>query len=238
MERNIMAFFQDFEIWDNRKFGIESYKLPLQKIVISSWINNRLKEELGIGPFPIVYNGLETEIYNCENRTSHSGINFLMLNHTLRKKGVKEGLEVYRRIHNDHPETKLRMFGMCTNDNIPQNIEYHQNPLKDELVSLYKDTDIYIFPSLEEGWGLTPLEAMACGCAVIGTNTGFVLDFGKHKDNMMISEPGDVSGMVENIELILENKHLLMTVQKNGLQVAEKLNWKEAAKRFLSLLST
>ncbi len=160
-------FVQDFEIWDSREYGLKSYKLPLSKIVISTWINEQLKKELGLGPFPVVYNGLDTSAFNAQKRTKHEGITFLMLNHSLEKKGVKQGLEVYRKIHERHPNTKMRAFGMCSKDNLPSDVEYFQNPDKETLLSLYRDTDIFIFPSLSEGCGLTPLEAMACGCIVV-----------------------------------------------------------------------
>ena len=55
-------FVQDFEVWDNKEAGINSYKLPLKKIVVSSWINQQLKRELDIGPFPVAINGINTSI--------------------------------------------------------------------------------------------------------------------------------------------------------------------------------
>lgn len=84
-------FIQDFEIWDNEEYVKETYKLPLNKIVISSWINQRMREELDIGPFPIVFNGLDTDMYHNTGKRKEdtSEINFLMLNHILPKKGVK-----------------------------------------------------------------------------------------------------------------------------------------------------
>ena len=91
-------FIQDYEIWDNEELGKESYKLPLNKIVISTWINDQLKKNLNIGPFPIVYNGIDNSVFNPQNRTKHEGTTFMMLNHTLEKKGVKQGLEAYQRM--------------------------------------------------------------------------------------------------------------------------------------------
>lgn len=52
-------FIQGFEVWDNEEYGLKSYQLPLHKIVISTWINEQIKRELGIGPYPVVYNGID-----------------------------------------------------------------------------------------------------------------------------------------------------------------------------------
>ena len=229
-------FIQDIEIWDNKELGLRSYRLPLNRVVISTWINKRLREELSIGPFPMIYNGIDTSLFNDVNRTEHTGITFLMLNHTLEKKGVRQGLEAYNRIHRLYPNTKLRMFGMCSNENLPSEVEYHQDPSKDLLVSLYKDTDIFIYPSLEEGWGLTPIEAMACGCVVVGTETGFVLDLGKHKYNMMVSKPGDIEEMTHNIDILIRSSSLLLEIQKNAKEAVYNLEWKVSCSKFIKYL--
>ena len=61
---NKFYFIQDYEIWDNPEVVKKSYQLPLNKIVISTWINDCLKQDFGMGPFPIVYNGLDTSVYH------------------------------------------------------------------------------------------------------------------------------------------------------------------------------
>lgn len=71
----------------------------------------------------------------------------------------------------------LELFGM----EAPVGMEdyaFHKSPNVEELRRLYNWADIFIFPSKNEGWGLTPIEAMACGCAVVGTNTGCMIDLG------------------------------------------------------------
>lgn len=223
-------FIQDYEVWDNKKLVRESYLLPLNKIVISKWINNNLKKDLNIGPFPVVNNGINREIYKSKKIKSDFSdkVKFLMLNHHLPKKGVRNGLLVYESIKKEYPNIHLRMFGMNDNSNLPEYVEYYQNPTKQKIVDLYSDSDIFIFPSLEEGWGLTPLEAMACGCIVVGTKTGFVLDCGENRKNMMVSDPGDVKDMIKNIECIMADDKLREELKKNGMQTIKKLSWDDS----------
>lgn len=229
-------FIQDFEIWDNRELALKSYKLPLEKIVISSWINIQLKNEMGIGPFPIVINGLDTNLFKDYGTRNDDELTFMMLNHYQKKKGVAQGLEVFNRIRKEYPKAKLIMFGMCDNSNLPSDVEYHQNPTRKELVELYNQAHFYIFPSLDEGWGLTPVEAMACGCVVFGTKTGFVLDLGQNMVNMMISEPGDVNGMVENIKFVIDNDHFEDIIRENAKKTISNLDWNKSLDKLLHLL--
>lgn len=128
------------------------------------------------------------------------------------------------------------MFGMCDNSNLPDDVEYYQNPTKQKLLDLYSNSDIFIFPSLEEGWGLTPLEAMACGCVVVGTNTGFVLDLGQHENNMMISTPNNVDEMVENVEQLIMDTELMKKIQKNSIETIRQLEWKQSVQKLISFI--
>lgn len=230
-------FIQGFEIWDNRELGLKSYKLPLNKVVISSWINEQFKIELGIGPFPVVINGIDTSMFYDQHIRDDEDRVFLMLNHTLKIKGVENGLKVFNKIREKYPDAILKMFGMCDNSNLPDYVEYYQNPSKEVLTNLYCTSNYFIFPSLEEGWGLTPIEAMACGCVIVGTNTGFVLDLGKHRENMMISEPGDVEQMVSNVTELLNDNELFKSIQTNLKNTVEKFDWETSCSELLKLLS-
>lgn len=230
-------FIQDFENWDNVEIAKKTYKLPLKKIVISTWINQMLKKHVNIGPFPIVFNGIDKkEFYYLGEEIERKQISFLMLNHRLPKKGVDNGIKAFESVRKANSNCVLRMFGMCDKHNLPSYVEYYQNPSKEELLKLYSISDIFLFPSLEEGWGLTPIEAMACRCAVVGTRTGYVLDIGENGENMMISEPGDVDGMIRNIQILLNDSALLEKVKANGEKTVTKLSWKESAHRLEMLL--
>ena len=234
-------FIQGFEIWDNKERGLESYKLRLSKIVISTWINQQLDKYLRIGPFPVVYNGLDlTKYYNNNKKykMNEEPLEILMLNHTLQKKGVQYGLKAYEIVKRSGCEISLKMFGSCSRDNLPEYVEYVKNPTQEQLIELYSRADIFLFPSIEEGWGLTPLEAMACQCAVIGTMTGFVLDLGKESENMLISCPKDIERMVGNIKKLISDRDLLYKVSQEGYEMVKKLDWEKSSSEFEMILRT
>lgn len=92
--------------------------------------------------------------------------------------------------------------------------------------------DIFIFPSKNEGWGLTPIEAMACGCAVVGTNTGCMIDLGVNEKNALIVQPEDVEGLSKAIVKLAENPKLRSEIARNGLETARMLDWHNATELF------
>lgn len=159
-----------------------------------------------------------------------------MMNHDNPVKGVGFGIQVIEEIKKIHANIKVRMFGKNDNSNLPAYVEYFHDPSKDELTRLYQDADIFLFPSISDGWGLTPIEAMACGCAVVGTRTGFVLDLGKHGENMMISDVGDVQSMISNVNELLNDRQLLSRIQQNAYNDIQSLKWETSAEKLIKEL--
>lgn len=227
-------FIQDYEVWNNEECGKKSYTLPLHKIVISSWINQKLVEQLGGTQAPVVYDGIELDKFDNKNKEYkiNSELRCLMLYHNLPKKGVLNGIAAFEKAKKQYPNISLTMFGMDASPNIPNYVKYYCNPDEDVLHDLYCKSDIFIFPSLEEGWGLTPLEAMASKCAVVGTNTGCMIDIGKNGFNSLISNVGDVEAMSNNIVQLVGNPELLKQISENAYFTVQDFSWDKALKNF------
>lgn len=230
-------FIQGYEIWDNKEIGEQSYKLPLHHIVIAKWIDKILTEQLGCEPADIVYNGIDTDFFHpALKRENHDEIRCLMLYHTLPKKGVDDGMEAYKKVKAQYPNLSLTMFGMYKRPEIDYLDHYYQNPKKEALRNLYQQADLFVFPSREEGWGLTPLEAMACGCPVVGTNVGCMTELGVDGKNVLLSEPDNVNGLIENIKKLIEDSKLWDRLSVNGVKTVSELSWEKSATKFLNIL--
>lgn len=234
-------FVQDYEIWDDEEKGKRTYTLPLNKIVISTWIKDKLIEQGINDDISMLYNGIDANLYRNDNKKfENNEINCLMLGHKLRKKGVKEGLDSFHRAKKNIPNLRLKMFGLRKQDvdSLDINdVEFIENPDKKTLIDLYKNSDIFIFPSLEEGWGLTVVEAMCAKCAVVGTNTGCLVDIGKNGKNALICEPGNVEEMKENIIKLAKNRKLREDISNNGFETVKNFDWEKQAERFIEILN-
>ena len=230
-------FIQDYEIWDNEYLGMKSYTLPLKHIVIAKWIDNILVNELHLKPGYLVRNGMDTKSFIPEEKKKNSNkISCLMLYHKLSRKGIEDGIRAYRLVKDKYPNVSLNMFGMFKDPKIEIVDNYYRNPSKEQLIKLYQQSDIFIYPTREEGWGLTPLEAMACGCAVAGTYAGCMLELGVSGKNVLLSKPKDVKALAENISLLINDETLRKKLQKNGRTTVERLSWTESTNKLKKAL--
>lgn len=82
--------------------------------------------------------------------------------------------------------------------------------------------DILLIPSLDEGFGLVALEAMACGTPVISTDCGGLKEFVKHEENGLLVKTQDAHGLAQGIIALLNDPSLYRKIVKNGFKTAQQ----------------
>jgi len=96
-----------------------------------------------------------------------------------------------------------------------------------DLPGLYAGADVFVMPSLEEGFGLTILEAMACGTAVIASQAGALPEAaGEAALFFDPAEPGELQALLEQV---LNDQSLRTALTKKGLHQAANYSWERAA---------
>jgi glycosyltransferase involved in cell wall biosynthesis len=98
----------------------------------------------------------------------------------------------------------------------------------EDLVALYNMADLFVFPSLYEGFGLPPLEAMACGLPVVASTAPAlreVLD-----GAALLVHPLDVTALAEAMAAALGDEPLRSHLREAGLQRAALFSWERTAR--------
>ncbi len=103
----------------------------------------------------------------------------------------------------------------------------------EELSFLYKKAELLIHPSLYEGFGLTPLEAMSFGCPVV---TSFAASLPEVcGEAAYYVDPYDEKALFEGMKKVLENQELREQLIKAGYDQEKKFSWDKTAKRLIEL---
>jgi len=97
-----------------------------------------------------------------------------------------------------------------------------------DLPALYSGADVFCYPSMYEGFGLPPLEAMACGAATITSNTSSLPEV--VGDSALTVEPTSVADLTEALRTLLDNEAMRREYSRRGIERASLFSWDRTAR--------
>jgi glycosyltransferase involved in cell wall biosynthesis len=105
---------------------------------------------------------------------------------------------------------------------------------REQLRALYRGALAFVYPSHHEGFGIPPLEALACGAPVIATRTGAIPEFAG--DAALLIEPGDRDGLRDALVRLLRDASLRRELRARGPERAMLYHWDHSASLMMELL--
>lgn len=103
----------------------------------------------------------------------------------------------------------------------------------EDLPYLYSLSDLFVFPSLYEGFGMPPLEAMACGKAVVCSNTSSLPEV--VGDAGVLVSPYDVDALADAMASLLNEPERRAELGRRGVERARRFTWEKSAARLLEV---
>ncbi|CAI3377624.1 glycosyltransferase family 4 protein [Enterococcus cecorum] len=228
-----IALIQDYENWDlSEQELIQSYNMVDLNITVSKWLHKIVEKNCGVETI-CISNPIDSKKFYLETEITKRENTIAMLYHTQKRKGSIYGIEVCKNIKKKYPNTKFIFFGFPKRGKeIPEWIEYRQKVNSDELRKIYNQSKIFLCTSLIEGYGLTGLESMLCGCALVSTRTKGVEEYAISEMNSILVDVGDVEQLINAVERLLHDDCLRMHLANNAVTSSNRYSWEQAVKKF------
>jgi glycosyltransferase involved in cell wall biosynthesis len=102
-----------------------------------------------------------------------------------------------------------------------------------EVLSLYGGADVFVYPSLYEGFGLPVLEAIACGCPVIASNVSSLPEVVGEAG--LLVDPYNIEALARAIRTVLDDDELKREMSRKGIAQAQKFSWAKAGAELLAV---
>lgn len=151
---------------------------------------------------------------------------------SLKQRGVAAQLVLVGRIYEKARDDAV--FRYIRQANLASAIIWLGAVPDDDLVALYNCSTVLAFPSLQEGFGLVPLEAMACGLPIVTSGAGAIREVVGNA-GVIVDNPMDETEWAEALEQVLCDANLRAQLRVQGLERARLFSNEEAAKQVLQL---
>lgn len=203
------------------------YKAGIPIVSASSFVAKVLKARYSLDT-PVITNGIDISLFKPkQNSTTTASPTILLVGSpSLRFKGFTDALKALEHVWNSGLRFQVKWIcqhGAEHNTVFP--ITYIIQPRQEELVEIYQQANLLLFTSWYEGFGLPPLEAMACGTPVVLTNSGGVREYAVNKYNCLLHFPGDIQGLANSVAEILTDDLIRERLRINGRTTAEKFSY-------------
>lgn len=175
---------QDYEVWALPESFVDSTFVHKQMhlITIGTWQKELYAKKFHRTVEAIIPDGVDTQRFYADEKLKQlddtKPYRVLMVYHHAAYKGMADGFAAIDTAQKAGLQIQLVMFGAHPlKADVPTGVEYHRNIPEGELPSLYRSCDAFLWPTHREGFGLPPMEAMACGVPAVATASGAVKDY-------------------------------------------------------------
>jgi glycosyltransferase involved in cell wall biosynthesis len=206
-----------------------TWRLPLERIVIASWLARLARERFGVPAWGPVVNGVDLDQFHAEGRPEGGPPRVGMLYERIPWKGTDDGFEAVRLARADVPELRFSLYGRHRMQHpLRPGDSYVRSPSPARLSAFYRECALFLSPSWTEGCQLPPMEAMASGCAVVATNVGGIPDYAVSGVTALTAEPHDPPALARHLVALARDPSLRARIAQAGREHIERYSWPRA----------
>ncbi|MCU0269252.1 MAG: glycosyltransferase family 4 protein [Acidimicrobiales bacterium] len=177
--------------------------------------------------------GIDHDVFRLVHPIEGRAPQVALLAHAQPRKGMALGLEALAAVRVDHPDLRIVLFGTeQPAEVLPPGAEFFHLPDRQTLVEqVYNGSQVFVCPSLREGFGKPSVEAMACGAALVTFNNGGSEDFAIDGETALVCRRRDVECLARSVDRLLRDDTLRVALAHRGEQFVRRFDWDESARR-------
>jgi len=214
-------------------------KRSIKTIAISNFTKSEILKQINSSKkkIDVIYNGINSSIFNhLEIKRQkqlisvgptypHKNFERLILAYSYLPKSIQ--IEYPLIIVGGYKKYVRKLKVICHNLAIEESVIFKGYITLDELVQLYRTSTLFIYPSLYEGFGLPPLEAMACGCPCLISNSTSLPEICYNSVDYF--DPLSIHDITSKILIMLNDEKIRLRLVPSGIRRAKSFSWEQTA---------
>lgn len=230
---------------------IERFLMPLvyknTQMVTVSESSKKDMERIGLGkvlPIKIVNPGVDLKLFNPTAKTETPSI--LYVGRIKQYKSIDTLVKAINIVFKQVKEIKLNIAGFGEDQkrlqkiveslNIQKNVSFLGKVTEEEKVKLMAESWIFVYPSTFEGWGISAIEASACGTPVIASDVAGLRDSVQDGFSGFLVPVKNSEIFASTIMKLIVNTKLRRKLSANSLYWASNFDWNNSSKEFMSCI--
>jgi glycosyltransferase involved in cell wall biosynthesis len=209
-----------------------AYEAPCPKVCVAGWLVD-VGRDLRVPTNELIHVpvGIHHDIYRVTRPIVRRPprLSFCYSSHP--QKGAELAIEVIHEVKRAVPDVEVVVFGAQPPEHaLPSWTTFVEQPSAAQLVGeIYNTSRVFLCTSWVEGFGLTNIEAMACGAALVTTNNGGSRDYAFHGETALLGAYGDVAALSEHVIGLLEDDDRRVAVATAGRAYVRRFEWSRTA---------
>ncbi len=225
------------------EFERKAVGLAEHRFVVSKYWQRDLRNDYGLDSI-VTYNGMDLSDFSDLPARTASHPTVLFVGGLEPRKGLEYLIRAMERVLDVVPEVRLvavaktgfrgtdqwQMYKSLAQElNVLGRIEYSETVDEPTLLQYYSNCDVLVLPSKTEGWGLSLMEAMACGKPVVASRAGGIPELVRDGVDGILVDAGDVRWLAEAIVRLLKDPGLRAQMGVAGRERATQFSWDRTA---------
>jgi glycosyltransferase involved in cell wall biosynthesis len=226
-----------------RRLADLSHNLPLKYVANSSWTATRLRHGRGRN-CPIIPGGVNPSIFREGGplMVRDDLFTLIALGSPDPRKGLPDLVAALNRLAREGSERRFQLWVVARQEVDLSEAKFPHKVFgaatDGELTAAFRAADLLVYPSWAEGFGLPPLEAMACGLATVIADCGGVREYAQHNLNCHLIPPRDIAALARALAACMDDSALRSRLAQAGLETASRFTWRRSAALLETILDS
>lgn len=212
-------------------------------VAVSTLLKNLVSQCTDKPPVSVILNGFR--LNNIAYSDQKKPFSIIQAGYLIPRKKADITIRAFAELQRQYPGATLEIVGsgsemerfqaLCRELSVERSVHFHGFlPNADVLAEMGK-AQFFCMPSVDEGFGIVYLEAMASGCITIGTEGEGIADLIVHGVNGFLVPPDDPEAIVRVIDWCIQNPEQAGAIARQGCRDALNLTWQHNAQQYIKL---